>query len=79
PHAGRIAVGADAAFVAVDTASVRLAGAEPAPAAAVVFAAAAADVTHVVRGGELIVDDRRHVRVDDVAGDLSAAVTALFA
>jgi cytosine/adenosine deaminase-related metal-dependent hydrolase len=39
-----------------------------------VFAAAAGDVSHVVVGGELIVDDGRHLRVPDVPGALAAAL-----
>nr|WP_244409080.1 formimidoylglutamate deiminase [Stackebrandtia nassauensis] len=77
-RAGRIAEGHYADFVAVDTSSVRLAGADD-PVAAVVFAASACDVTHVVSGGEVIVEDGRHTMVDDVAGELASVVSALFA
>lgn len=71
-EAGRIAVGQHADLVALDVASPRLAGV-PLGAPAVVFAATAADVTHVVCSGRLVVDDRRHVRVD-VASQLAASI-----
>lgn len=77
--AGGIYVGAEAAFTAVNTTSVRLAGAETDPVAATVFAATAADVTHVVRGGELIVESGRHVELGDVAALLTSAVQAVYA
>lgn len=77
-RAGTIAEGRYADFVAVDTASVRTAGAED-PVAATVFAASARDVTHVVSGGELIVEDGHHLLVDDVAGSLTRVVDSLFA
>jgi formiminoglutamate deiminase len=59
--AGRIAVGARADLVAVSLGSVRTAGVDPAGA---VFAATAADVTHVVADGRLIVDGGRHTAFD---------------
>ena len=40
------------------------------------FAGAAADVHHVVVGGEVVVADGRHVRID-VAGELGRTVSAL--
>jgi formiminoglutamate deiminase len=72
--AGRIAVGARADLVAVSLDSVRTAGVEPAGA---VFAATAADVTHVVVDGRLIVVDGRHADMDVPAAlrDGIAAVT----
>ena len=59
--AGRIAVGARADLVAVSLENVRTAGVDPAGA---VFAATAADVTHVVVDGRLIVDGGRHTAFD---------------
>jgi formiminoglutamate deiminase len=59
--AGRIAVGDRADLVAVSLESVRTAGVDPAGA---VFAATAADVTHVVADGRLIVDGGRHTAFD---------------
>ena len=59
--AGRIAVGGRADLVAVSLESVRTAGVDPAGA---VFAATAADVTHVVVDGRLIVDGGRHTAFD---------------
>ncbi|HEX6446877.1 MAG TPA: formimidoylglutamate deiminase [Streptosporangiales bacterium] len=81
PDGGRIEPGALADLTAVRLDSVRLAGAprDHQLLAAVLYAATAADVGHVVVGGELVVADGRHQRVDDVAGELDAAVTALFA
>lgn len=55
-------------FVALDLCSPRTAGASAETAVAhAVFAATACDVTDVVVGGERIVGDRRHVRVDAAA------------
>jgi len=71
--AGEIAVGQLADLVAVRLDSVRLAGAAD-PVAAVVFAATASDVTHVVRGGELVVSDGVHRAVGDVASALHTAI-----
>ena len=59
--AGRLAAGARADLVAVSLDSVRTAGTDPAGA---VFAATAADVTHVVADGRLIVDGGRHTGFD---------------
>ncbi|HEX6469870.1 MAG TPA: formimidoylglutamate deiminase [Streptosporangiaceae bacterium] len=78
PAAGRIEPGSYADLVTVGLDSVRLAGTDPAQAAAaVVFAATAADVRHVVVSGERIVRDGRHLRVPDVPGALAAAVAAV--
>ncbi|WP_147142091.1 formimidoylglutamate deiminase [Stackebrandtia albiflava] len=74
--AGRIAAGFRADLIAVDTGSVRLAGADD-PVAATVFAATAADVTDVVAAGRRVVTERRH-RLGDVAALLSTAVHPLF-
>ena len=69
--AGRIAVGDRADLVAVSLQSVRTAGVDPAGA---VFAATAADVTHVVADGRLIVDGGRHTGFD-VAAALGKALS----
>ncbi|HZE42018.1 MAG TPA: formimidoylglutamate deiminase [Stackebrandtia sp.] len=76
---GGIAVGRAADFIAVDTDSVRTAGGAADPIAMAVFAATASDVTHVVGGGRLIVDDRRHRAVPDVGAALEASISPLFA
>ncbi|MGH8876869.1 MAG: formimidoylglutamate deiminase [Stackebrandtia sp.] len=76
-RAGRIAEGLYADFIAVDTDSVRLAGAAD-PVAATVFAATATDVTHVVSGGDLIVENGHHTLVPDVARELETAISELF-
>jgi formiminoglutamate deiminase len=73
PDAGTITVGARADLVAVRLDSVRTAGVDPAGA---VFAATAADVTHVVADGRLIVADGRHTAVD-VPRELAAAIAAV--
>ena len=59
--AGVIAAGARADLVAVRLDSVRTAGVDPAGA---VFAATAADVSHVIADGRTIVADGHHVRLD---------------
>lgn len=77
--AGSIEEGALADFVTLDTGSPRLAGTEPSTAAAVVYAATAADVRHVVVGGEQIVEDGRHKLVEDTGRRLGEAITELIA
>ena len=67
--AGRIAEGYRADLVTVDLDSVRTAGTQPL--AGAVFAATAADVTHVVVDGRPVVVDRRH-RDLDVSAELKA-------
>lgn len=74
--AGQFRVGARADFVAVDLNSVRTAGGDATP-ETVVFAASAGDVTDVVIDGRVVVEDRRHVRVEAVA-DLRAAIADLM-
>jgi formiminoglutamate deiminase len=65
PDAGRIAAGGRADLVTVSLAGVRLAGTEPENALdAVVFAAGAADVRHVLVDGREIVRDGRHASID---------------
>ena len=71
---GTIAVGAAADFVTVGLSSVRLAGTRIEHAlASVVFAGSAADVRHVVIGGEVVVAGSRHLRLD-VAAELAQAI-----
>jgi formiminoglutamate deiminase len=74
PDAGTIASGQRADLVTVSLDSARTAGIDP---AGVLFAACAADVTHVVAGGREIVRDGRHATID-VARELRKAVCALF-
>jgi formiminoglutamate deiminase len=74
--AGQIAVGMRADLVAVDLESRRTAGAG-ASADAIVFAAAASDVTDVIVDGVAIVRDRRHLRIDDVGVALREAIEAV--
>ena len=71
--AGTIAVGKRADLVTVALDSVRTAGTDPGQA---VFAAIAADVTHVVADGRLIVDGGRHTRFD-VPGALADAIAVV--
>jgi formiminoglutamate deiminase len=73
--AGRLAPGALADFTTVSLRSVRTAGSRPDDAAAqVVFAATAADVTHVVVGGRPVVAGGRHLALGDVAALLEKAL-----
>ncbi|MGE5829428.1 MAG: formimidoylglutamate deiminase [Micromonosporaceae bacterium] len=77
--AGRIEPRARADLVAVRLDSVRGAGHDPAdPAAAVVFAANAADVSDVIVDGRRVVADGRHLLVDDVASALHDAIGAVW-
>jgi cytosine/adenosine deaminase-related metal-dependent hydrolase len=69
--AGTIAAGRRADLVAVSLESVRTAGVDP---GGLVFAATAADVTHVVADGRLIVDGGRHTAFD-VPAALREALT----
>jgi formiminoglutamate deiminase len=70
--AGAIAPGRRADLVAVRLDGVRTAGMEPAGA---VYAATAADVSHVIADGRTIVADGRHVSID-VARELRTAIRA---
>jgi formiminoglutamate deiminase len=74
---GRLAVGAPADFITVSLGGPRLAGADRRGdlLAAVVFAAAPADVRHVVVAGERVVTDGTH-RTIDVPAALDTAITA---
>ncbi|MEJ2868724.1 formimidoylglutamate deiminase [Actinomycetospora sp. OC33-EN08] len=75
--AGTIAPGARADLVALDLASVRTAGGG-ATVETAVFAAGAADVTDVVVDGRIVVADRRHTTVPDVAGRLAAVTSSVL-
>jgi formiminoglutamate deiminase len=77
PDAGSIAVGARADLVTVRLDTVRTAGFDD-PAAAVVFAATAADVTDVVVDGRPIVHNGQHLLVEDVPAALAAAIEAVW-
>ncbi|MFC4565358.1 formimidoylglutamate deiminase [Nocardiopsis mangrovi] len=81
PDAGRIAPGYRADLVTLDLDGIRLAGADPATAAAeaVVFAAAAADVRHVMADGRWIVRDGVHALIPDAPRDLHTAIKELIA
>jgi cytosine/adenosine deaminase-related metal-dependent hydrolase len=76
--AGFVAPGARADLTTIRLDSARLAGTDPPDAlAAAVFAATAADVSHVVAGGRPIVSNGRHLLVDDVPGALASAIAAV--
>lgn len=71
---GVLAAGAPADLTTVGLDSVRLAGTDIDSAlASVVFAASAADVTHVVVGGNVVVSDGAHTSID-VAAELDASI-----
>jgi formiminoglutamate deiminase len=77
PEAGTITPGAPADLVNLDGEGPRLAGIAPTVAVGTIaFAATAADVTNVVVGGELLVRDGVHLRID-VAAELRASIAAL--
>jgi formiminoglutamate deiminase len=76
PEAGVIAAGAYADLVTVRLDSVRTAGSGP-TAAAAVFAATAADVTHVVASGRVVARDGVHSGLGDVGRALGNAIEAL--
>lgn len=73
-EAGALRVGAKADLVAVDLTSPRTAGV---PAEFVHTAATAADVTDVIRDGEVVVADRQH-RLGDVGHLLNEAIDTLW-
>jgi formiminoglutamate deiminase len=76
---GRIEVGALADLTTVALTSPRLAGIDPTHAgAAVVFAATANDVHHVMVGGRVIVADGAHTTID-VADALARSIGAVWA
>ncbi|MEY2524730.1 MAG: hypothetical protein QOJ66_3295 [Ilumatobacteraceae bacterium] len=75
---GRIEIGALADLTSVSFGSTRLSGTDADhAAAAIVFAATAGDVHHVVVGGRVVVADGSH-RTIDVAGDLSRSITQVW-
>jgi formiminoglutamate deiminase len=75
PDAGEIVPGALADLVTVSLDGPRLAGTAAQTALeSVIFAATAADVTHVVCGGRDVVRDGQHLLIDDVPTALSAAI-----
>jgi formiminoglutamate deiminase len=77
PGGGRLAPGAPADLVVVGFDGVRLAGVPADDAiAALVFAGAAADVEHVIVGGEFVVRDGRHVTLD-TPRELARALSAV--
>jgi formiminoglutamate deiminase len=78
--AGTITAGARADLVTVRLDSVRTAGFDPAqPTAMAVFAATAADVTHVVVDGRVVVRDGVHSGIQDVPRALSVAIAGVAA
>ena len=77
PDAGELVPGALADFCTVALDSPRTAGASPATALeTAIFAATAADVTHLVVGGREVVAGGRHLLVPDVPDALARAVAA---
>ena len=77
PEAGELAVGALADFTTVALDSVRTAGGTRGTALeCVIFSATAADVRHLVVGGQDVVSEGRHARLPDVPGALAAAIGA---
>jgi formiminoglutamate deiminase len=79
PDAGEIMPGAYADLVTLSLDSPRLAGAAVGDPLAALFAAGtAADVLHVVAGGVDVVSDGHHLLVDDVPGELAAAIRAVL-
>jgi formiminoglutamate deiminase len=75
---GRIAAGALADLTSIALTSPRLAGIDPShAAAAVIFAATATDVHHVIVGGRVVVVDGTH-RTIDVAAELDRTITGVW-
>jgi formiminoglutamate deiminase len=78
PEAGRIATGALADLVTIDLSSPRLAtAADDHLLDLAAFSACAADVTHVVSSGKVVVSEGRHVLVEDVAAALRSSISAV--
>jgi formiminoglutamate deiminase len=78
PEAGEILPGAYADLVTLSLDSPRLAGGADDPLAAVFAAGTAADVRHVVATGVDVVRDGRHLLIDNVPGELAAAIGAVL-
>jgi formiminoglutamate deiminase len=79
PEAGDLTVGGLADFTTIALDSVRTAGGTRATVLeSAIFCASAADVRHVVVGGEEVVTAGRHARLGDVPGALAAAIGALL-
>jgi formiminoglutamate deiminase len=79
PDAGTLTTGARADLVNVALDGVRLAGADPAHGTdAVLYAATAADVRHVMADGRWTVRDGVHTAVPDTAGELDTAIKELL-
>ena len=79
PDAGEIVPGAYADLVTVPLDSPRLAGAAAGDPLAALFAAGtAADIRHVVASGVDVVRDGRHLLIDDVPHELTAAARAVL-
>ena len=75
---GRLVAGGPADFTTIDMASIRTSGAtEESAVASAVFAATAADVRHVVVGGDAKVVDGRHVSID-VAEELASSIAEVM-
>ncbi len=78
PETGRVAEGALADLIVLDTASIRLAGAEPDHLVeAAVFTAGTADVRDVMVAGRWIVQDHRHLQVA-VREELAASIAEVW-
>ncbi|HMC40882.1 MAG TPA: formimidoylglutamate deiminase [Acidimicrobiales bacterium] len=77
--AGRIEAGRLADLVTISLDTPRTAGCDPRLAATAVFAAAAADVRHVVVGGRTVVRDGVHLVIDRPEAELAAAVREMWA
>ncbi len=78
PDAGEIVPGAYADLVTVSLDSPRLAGGGRHPLGTVFAAGTASDVRHVVSSGVDVVRDGHHLLVDNVPGDLAAAIGAVL-
>ena len=79
PNAGEIVPGAYADLVTVSLDGPRLSGAEAGDPLTALFAAGtAADIRHVVSSGVDVVRDGHHLLVNDVPGELAAAVRAVL-
>ncbi len=77
--AGSIAVGKLADLTVIDLQSPRTAGAVSGDTLPhVIFAASGADVRTVIRGGSLVVDEGKNVRVPDTGYELNKAITNVF-